>query len=126
MYENIYDILLTTKAYILLTIFLIVITIGFIIQILIYPIFFINKKFYRILTCYLLICTLRLPRLLRRSQRFRLKCSSTAAGENQADFFETWGATQIFSDYFDAVLTNMLRRVTECSKYRKQLLSRFL
>lgn len=54
MYENIYDILLTTKAYILLTIFLIVITIGFIIQILIYPIFFINKKFYRILTCYLL------------------------------------------------------------------------
>ena len=47
---NLHDILLSIKAYILLTLMFIIALIGFILQLLIIPIFYLNTKFYRLLT----------------------------------------------------------------------------
>jgi 1-acyl-sn-glycerol-3-phosphate acyltransferase len=50
MFDNIYDLLLTIKAYIYLTFMLVVAFIGLILIILIYPLFYINTKYFRIIS----------------------------------------------------------------------------
>ena len=47
---SLYDTILSLKAYILLTLMFIIAIIGFLLQLLIYPIFYFNTKFYRFLT----------------------------------------------------------------------------